>query len=312
MFSVLVISFPFFAVIFTGFMTGRMGLFAQSDSITLNRFVFNVAMPISLFGLTSQTNPQSLPDLAYPLIYLGAALLTLFSAYFIGRKVFSLPRPDAGLHAFATSLGNAVFLGLPIAQSIEGWGPAYVVLLLSEGIVIITVSSLLVAGRVDEEKQDLRTGILTLAKRPFQNPLVLGSLGGFLLSLTPINLPETLSLYLGLLGRAAGPVALFSLGLFLAYAPIDRKTVLTPAIGHIALFKLAVLPALAFAGMSIFGITNTLLVGPMMLFTLVPSGVVVYLSASNRGRYETVCATAIGVTTLISIATITGVLYVFT
>ncbi|MEL6378663.1 MAG: AEC family transporter [Pseudomonadota bacterium] len=309
--AALLISFPFFAIIFTGYCAGRFGLFGAADVQTLNKYVFTISMPVALFGLMSLTRIEQFPGFTYVLVYLCAALITILGAYGIARRFFGLARPDAGVHAFATTLGNAVFLGLPVAQSIEGWGPAYVVLMLAEGVVIITIGSILIAGRVDEAKTGLRSDLRTLLARPARNPLIVATLCGFVFSLLPLTVPPVISKLITLIGATAGPVALFSLGLFLSSISLDKRTLISPRILHIALFKLGLLPLLTFAGLHLAGITASTFVGPLMLFTLLPSGVVVYLSASTRGRYVTEATTAIGLTTLASLFTISAILYVY-
>ena len=249
--AVLTVAFPFFAVIVAGFCCGRTGVMTQSDSAALNRFVFRIAMPVALFALTSRTESISPSDLVYALCYLISALIIIFAAYYSARSWFRLPRPDAGVHAFGATLGNAVFLGLPIAQSIPGWGPPFVILMLMEGIVIITIGSILIAGRVDEQATDLRTGLREILTRPFQNPLVVGSAGGFLFSLTGLNFAEPVTRFLAILGSAAGPTALFSLGLFLAFAPLQQHQIASPRIAHIVALKMILLPILTYGLMSI-------------------------------------------------------------
>ncbi|MEL6789361.1 MAG: AEC family transporter [Pseudomonadota bacterium] len=309
--AALLISFPFFAIILAGFCAGRFGLFGASDVVTLNKYVFNISMPTALFGLMALTRIDVFPGLAYLLVYLCAALITMFAAYGMARRFFALPRPDAGVHAFATTLGNAVFLGLPVAQSIEGWGPPYVILMLTEGVVVLTLGSILIAGRVDEAKTGLRGDLRSLLSRPARNPLIIAIVSGLLFSLLPLEIAPVIRRLITLVGATAGPVALFSLGLFLATVPMALRALISLPTLHILLFKLGLLPVLAFIGLQIAGITNPNYVGPMMLFTLLPSGVVVYLSASARGRYISEATTAIGMTTLASLLTISAVLYLF-
>ncbi len=306
---ILTIALPIFAVIATGFASGRFGIIHSDDGLALNRFVFNIAMPVAIFGLTSRTDPLTPSDLSYSGIYLIASLATLGISYMIARRIFSLPRPDAGVHAFASTLGNAVFLGLPIAQNITDWGRPFIVLMLAEGLIIITLASILIAARVDEEKTTLKTRLLEILLRPFKNPLVLGTLSGFIFGLTGLPLPNPVSAFLDILGRAAGPTALFSLGLFLSANSIKSQKIFSAQILQIASFKMILLPILMLVGLHIIGINDRNILGASMLFTLVPAGIGVYIQASARGRYAAEAATAIIVTTVASILTVNATLY---
>lgn len=311
MHAIFEIALPIFAVITTGFVAGKFGIIQDSDSTALNRFVFNIAMPVALFGLTSRTDPLQLSDAHYVGVYLVSSFTILFGSYFIGRRFFSLPKPDAGIHAFTSTLGNAVFLGLPIAQGIAGWGRPFVVLMLAEGLVLITIASILIAARVDDGANDLKTSLSEIILRPLKNPLVMGALTGFIYGIIGAPMPVPFASFLDILGRAAGPTALFSLGLFLSFNTINKQMLTSAPVIQATVFKLMLLPLMMFIGLTVMGIEDEQVWGAAMLFTLVPAGIGAYIQASARGRYVPETATAIAVTTVLSVLSVNGVLYFF-
>ncbi len=311
------LAFPFFAVIFAGLVIGRSGFMAAADAGILIKFVFRVAMPAALFVLMARTDATIFMKAGIgPLLYLACALLVLALSYVFARRVFGLVRPDAGLHAFASSLGNAVFLGLPIAQSVPGWTETFVVLMLLEGAFIITAASFLIAARAEDKPGNANRpptqSVGDIIMRPVRNPLVLGTLSGLALGLSPFSLPEELYAALSLLGGAAGPTALFALGLFLSAIPLSIQSFLSIRSVHVLVMKMMVLPALVFASFTLAGLTAPDVLGPALLFTLVPTGVAVFMQAGERGRYKEEIASAIALTTLLSLFTITAVLVVYT
>lgn len=305
---ILTVALPVFAIIATGFAMGRTNYISASDSDALNRFVFRIAMPVALFGLTSRAQPPNINDLPYALAFLIISLGVLLSSYFIARRFFALPRPDAGLHAFAATLGNAVFLGLPIAQSVPGWGRPFVVLMLVEGLVIISVASIFIAAPVDENKDGSKIPIRSILMRPLQNPLVVGAASGFVYAMTDLPMPSTIGAYLDIFGKAAGPTALFSMGLFLSMNPVTKDQLSLPIV-QIVLFKMVLLPTLFLVTILSLGVRDPNIIGAGALFTLVPTGIGTFIQASGRGRYLRPTATAIALTTVISVATILGALY---
>ncbi len=154
--SILAVALPVFAVITAGLAAGRLRLAGAEDSAALNRFVFRFAMPAALFGLMSGASGLQSADGWLALSYVAPAMLAAFAGYQIGRRFFRLKRPDAGAHAFASSMGNAVFLGLPIALAIEEWDRVFNInlranmllmkhfipaLKAADGAAIVTVSS---------------------------------------------------------------------------------------------------------------------------------------------------------------------------
>jgi len=310
--SVFSIALPVFAVIAAGLLAGRLKVADASDSAALNRFVFRFAMPAALFGLMSGANGLKAADGLLALSYGAPAILVIFAAYFVGRRIFSLTRPEAGAHAFASSVGNAVFLGLPIALAVEGWARPFVVLMLVEGILVIGVGAALMAAKESEAKASLLTAVLRFFWRPLKNPLVAAALAGFALASIGASLPAPVRAFFDILGRAAGPAALFSLGLFLATHPLPPMKAMAPKVATVALFKMALLPALAFALAHGLAIADPHYVAALALFTVTPVAVGAYVMSSQYGHYVAETVAAIAVSTALSVFAISAVLVLFT
>ncbi len=299
---------PVFGIIATGLVAGRFGFMGLGDSQALNKFVFRFAMPAALFGLTASASPPGGADVRLALSYAIAACAILIGGYFLAQKLFSLTKPEAGAHAFASTLGNAVFLGLPIALSIEGWARPCIVLMLSEGIAVIAIGAALMSPRNESGEKNR---IFNYLAGPLRNPLVLGMAAGFLYSAIGLPLSGPFETFFSLLGRAAGPTALFSMGLFLAthqFPPIARAA---GRVSSIAVFKLLLLPSIALGAAYLLHVEDPAYLGALALFVFVPSGVGSFIMASQYGVYETETATAVSLTTMLSVLTISGVLLVF-
>jgi len=307
--AVITVALPVFAVIALGLAAGRLRLAAADDAAALNRFVFRFAFPAAIFSLMSSASGFGAHDGLLALAY-GAAAITLMTAtYFVARKIFSLPPQDAGAHAFASILGNAVFLGLPIAIAIDGWARPFVTLMLVEGIVVISLGAALMAPR---DGQKSPAALLWQAlMRPLKNPLVAAALAGFAVALAGVSLPGPMRGFLDLIARAAGPVALFSLGLFFSTRPAINIGDHGGKVAAIALVKMVVLPLLALALFGFTGVNDPAYRGALALFTCVPTAVAAFVIASQYGRYVEETAAAIAATTALSIITISAVLIVF-
>jgi predicted permease len=309
--SVLSVALPVFAVIAAGLIAGRFKFADASDSAALNRFVFRFAMPAALFGLMSGAKGLSTADGALALAYGAPAMLVIFAAYFIGRRMFSLPKPEAGAHAFASTIGNAVFLGLPIALAVDGWARPFVVLMLVEGILVIGVGAALMSARDGDGVKDPKA-VRDFLLRPLRNPLVAAALAGFAFASIGVELPPPVRTFFDILGRAAGPAALFSLGLFLATHPLPPIRATAGKVAAIAFLKMAALPALALTALHFLRIDDPHYVAALALFTVTPTAVAAYVVSSQYGRYVAEIVGAIAVTTALSIFTVTAVLVRFT
>jgi len=307
---VLTVALPVFAVIAAGFLAGRGALMRAEDAGVLNRFVFTFAMPAALFGLTARAEPVSGADAALAMVYGLSVALIMTLAYVIGRRLFTLAPAAAGAHALASSFGNAVFLGLPIALVIPGWAEHFVILMLVEGVGVIA------AGAALMDPPDGESGrLVRYLRAPFRNPIVVGMLAGLATSVvlraTGLALPGPVDVFVDLLGRAAGPTALFSLGLFLATTPAPRPGEVAGRIAAIFSLKMIALPALMAIGLAAAGLNDPALKGAALLFVVTPSAVGAFVMASQREVYVRETAAAIAVTTAISVLTISAVLAVF-
>lgn len=307
--SVISVALPVFAIIAAGLAAGRWKFMTAEDSAALNKFVFRFAMPAALFGLVAGTTPPGAEDLVIALSYGAAGLVAMLGGYFLSQLLFPLTKQEAGAHGFASTLGNAVFLGLPIALSIDGWARPFVTMMLIEGTLFIAIGSALMAPR--KETGTFLTRMGGFIASPFRNPLVVAIAAGFIYSALGLPFSGPAETFFALLGRAAGPAALFSLGLFLITHPMPPLKAVAGRAGAIAIAKMAVLPAVALTVAHLLGLSDPHYLGALALFVFVPSGVGAFIMASQYGVYQTETAAAVSFTTLLSVLTISGVLVAF-
>ena len=310
MYAVINLALPVFAIIAAGLIGGRFQFMSGADVQALNKFVFRFAMPAALFGLTAGTAPPGPEDISLALSYGVAACAAIFGGYFLSQLLFPLTKEEAGAHGFASTLGNAVFLGLPIALTVEGWARPFVVLMLVEGIIIIAIGAALMTPRNNDISISKRA--VKLLTDPFRNPLVAAAAAGFLFSALGFSLQGPIESFFDILGRAAGPTALFSLGLFLATHKFPAVGAVAGRVSLIAAVKMIALPAIALVIAHYLGLGDPAYLGALALFVFVPSGVGSFIMASQYGVYETETAAAVSVTTILSVLTVSGVLIFFT
>lgn len=306
---VIAVALPVFAVIAAGFFAGRAKMMGAAESGALNKFVFGFAMPAALFGLTAGAAPPDEKDLAVALSYGAGALAALTLGYFLSQRLFGLTKQEAGAHALASTLGNAVFLGLPIALAMEGWAKPFISSMLIEGTAIVTILTALIAPRREDGHALARAGRFMLG--PLKNPLILGMILGFLYSALGLPFEGPVKTFFDLLGRAAGPAALFSLGLFMATHKFPAFKSVAGRVSLIAATKMLLLPAVALLVAALIGVSDPHYWGALALFVAVPSGVGSFVLASQYKVYESESAAAVSFTLLLSVLTISIVLAVF-
>ena len=306
---VLTVALPVFAVIALGLIAGRAKLMTVADAAALNKFVFRFAMPAALFGLTAGASPPDDKDLAVALSYGAGALAALTVGYFLSQRIFNLTKQEAGAHALTSTLGNAVFLGLPIALTMDGWAKPFVSAMLIEGTVIIAILTALIAPRREDGHALARAVGFMIG--PLKNPLILGMILGFLYSALGVPFDGPVKTFFDLIGRAAGPAALFSLGLFTATHKFPAFKSVAGRVSLIAATKMALLPAVALSVAALLGVDDPAYWGALALFVFVPCGVGTFVLASQYKAYESEAAAAVSFTLLLSVLTVSAVLAVF-
>lgn len=132
------------------------------------------------------------------------------------------------------------------------------------------------------------------------NPFLLASLGGVLVGLGGIAIPEPLLAPLRMLAQAAIPVALISIGATMNWGALAR---LTRFDAGICATKLVVLPALTFAGCRVLG-AEPALASVLVLFAALPTASAAHVLAAGFGANRELVATLVAQSTLLAAVTL--------
>jgi malonate transporter and related proteins len=249
---ILSVTLPFFALILLGFVAARRRWVPTEAVPAFNGFLLYFAVPAMLFRFTSNTPFERLVDVAFFAAWGLTGVVVLLAVALVARRAFHTSFRDAAFLGLAASVSNAGFLGLPMLVALLGErAAAPVILAIVVDQVIIASAGLALAetgGATGRGwREDLRDGAL----RIFLNPLLLSMLLGALFSGMEWTLGSPFSEIVKLLADAAGPCALFAIGVSLVRpdAPI-RSPILALPISA----KLLLHPAVAWVAMSLFGI----------------------------------------------------------
>lgn len=233
---------PIYLLAILGYAAGRLNVLPTDATPVLNRFVFLFAMPAFIFGFFATSDPLSADEWRFVGAYAGAALGVFTIVALASAATFKLDARRAGAIAFGSTLGNAVFLGLPIVLQIEPWVRPYLTLVAGEGLVIVGAGAALMS--LPEEGDARGAGKIVGAMfRAMRTPVVAASIIGLGVAYLDFAPPEFLIRAIDMLGRAAAPTALMALGLhFATSAPVRLRTVFG-RVAVIAGAKLILLPA---------------------------------------------------------------------
>lgn len=215
MLQILLVTFPFFALVLAGYVATRRGMLAVSAIPGLNGFVLYFALPCMLFRFGSSTPVAQLLDGAVFAVYLFCALVMV--AFAVAMSLSARTGwNDASFSALVAAFPNSGFMGIPLLVALLGpraAGPAIITITID---LVITTSLCIALSRLDSGGGSAKQAMKNALKGVASNPMPWAILSGALASWMSLELPAPLMKTLGLLADAASPVALFTIGAVLA------------------------------------------------------------------------------------------------
>ncbi|MFD0020338.1 AEC family transporter [Streptomyces sp. NPDC058382] len=209
---------PIWLLTAAGYAVGRSGLLGAQAEAVLGRFVFHVAMPAALFSMVSGARPSSF---AHPSMVAFAAGTALVSAagYAVARRFFGRGRADGAISGMAAGYVNSANLGIPVAVQVLGDASFVAQVILFQVLLVSPVILTLLDSGTRADGGRPGDGLRRMLTMPVRNPIIMASLLGVAVSVAGVPLPAALTHSCDLLGAAAVPTALVTLGLSLHGGP---------------------------------------------------------------------------------------------
>lgn len=297
---------PVFGLIAFGYLATYTPVFDQAAGRALAAFVFWFAIPIMLFrNMAGQQLPAVLPW-GYLLSYYLSALAVFAVGMTASRLLFRARLEEQAIMGFGGSYGNVVLLGTPLV--LAAFGPQatlpFFLILSFHSVLMFTVVTVVV-----ELGQGGGSELRQLPQRVGQglvkNPILVALLGGLAFHGLGLTLPHAVDRWAELIGQAAGPCALFSMGASLrAYrigGAISRAAVMMA-------LKLVLLPFLVWLLATRLFTVEPLWVAVAVITAAMPCGVNSYLFAERYKVGQAESAAAIVVSTALSVVTMSLIL----
>jgi malonate transporter and related proteins len=213
--QILLVTFPFFALVLAGYVAARRGYLPLAAIAGLNGFVLYFALPCMLFRFGSSTPIAQLLDGAVFGVYLLCALTMV--AFAIAMTLSArIDWNNASFGALVAAFPNTGFMGIPLLVALLGpraAGPAIVTIVVD---LVITTSLCIALSRLGSGEGSAGQAAKNALKGMVSNPMPWAILSGALASGLQIKLPAPVMQTLGLLADSASPVALFTIGAVLA------------------------------------------------------------------------------------------------
>ncbi|WP_282205044.1 AEC family transporter [Kitasatospora fiedleri] len=311
---------PIWVLTAAGWLAGRTGLLGADAEAVLGRFVFHVSMPAALFTVVARTDLASFAD-RWVLAFAAGTLIASLLGLPVGRRLRRLPRTPAERTVAVMAAGyvNSGNLGIPVAAQVLG-DASYAAPVLLFQVLLVTPLMLTVldattpAPSSSPSPADRPTSRPTsrpaarlrrLALLPLRNPVILGAGLGALFSAAGWRLPGPLAHSADLLGAAAVPTALVTLGLSLRTPP--GAAAQRPDRGELGLAVLVKTVGQPLAALAV-GALLLHLRGPQLraavLLSALPTAQNVYVYARLYGAAPVLARSAVLASTVLSMLTL--------
>ena len=242
---------PVFGLVLCGWFAGRTGLVAAASSDALNQFVYYFALPAMLFAAVARGSLEQIFNLPFLAGVIVATLACAAAGFALSAWVSGGSPQEHALRALNASFSNTGYLGIPLVT--VAYGPAAA---LPAAMATVAMNVMLFAGsltllelfdrRHSEHGRGIALALLGTARSPLIWPIALA----IALVAAGLSLPLPVMRLADLLAGAAGPGALFALGLFVsrqsiregmtaAWPGVALKLVLHPLIAAAIILRLA-------------------------------------------------------------------------
>ena len=307
MYEIFGLVLPFFGLIFLGFVVARITRQPVDALGWMNTFIIYVALPALFYQLLSKTPIERLTEWSY---IFGSVFSTyiVFALMFTGSVVLSRGEiAQSTIKGLSAAYGNIGYMGPGLALLAFGEEAAVPVALIFcfENIIHFAVAPMMMAIAGGEERSPLALAGAVLRKIVL-HPFIIATAIGVAAAAFQFQAPVPLERLLQTLAQAAAPCALFAMGVTLALSPLTR---IPRELGFIVVLKLVLHPVICYVTLSLVGDFDPAWVYSAVLLAALPTATNVFVIAQQYGVWVQRASASILVTTVLSVGTVTALLY---
>lgn len=190
MLGILLVTFPFFALVLCGYIAARRAFLPQAAIPGLNTFVLYFALPCMLYRFGANAPIRQLLDIPLMALYTLCALVMVAFTIAVTRNR-RIGWNDASFGALVAAFPNTGFMGVPLLVALLGTqaaGPAIVTIVVD---MLLTSSLCIALSRLDGADKHGAVHATRLAlKGVLLNPLPWAIVLGGLSSALALKLPD--------------------------------------------------------------------------------------------------------------------------
>lgn len=311
---------PIFMVIVIGYLFGRK--YAQSTGADklINDYVLYVALPALLFLAIARANSSDLNQPGFIIATLAGIVVVYLIATLIARTQ-RIKLPQSAILSMGACYGTTGYMGVPILLAVYGESaplPAAIATILHNipAMMAVIISHDLCSATANEARPTAWQSLKKALRVTLTNPLTLSVIAGMIWVIFDLPLPDFLVSFCHFLGNAAGPTALFALGLGLARCQLRQHLLpgVLRLVAPMVLLKLLIQPALTLlVAVAMFGLQpdNIWLIAAVVMAAQ-PIGAGVYVFANKYDSHQHAVSLAIIISLLMALFTLPLILHFFT
>ncbi len=239
-----------FILIALGFICGKTKILNEKAVKSITDIVLYIVCPCVI--VQNFIRPFDINMLQGLLTSAGASLCIHILSIVIAMAVFHDKIPQKNrVYRFALIFSNCGYMSLPMQQALLGsdgvfFGAVYIVIF---NVVMWTFGVWLSSG----------SGSSVSAKKILLNPCIIGMAVGVIIFLTSLKVPKIITQPIGFMAGLNTPLPMMVVGYYLSQSKISDAFKNGKAFVCV-LFRLIVIPLLAFGGMMLCGIRGTVLI----------------------------------------------------
>lgn len=308
--SVTTLALPFFGLIFLGFFCGKLLRYPEDGLRWMHFFIVYVSLPCLFYKLIAVTPFHELSN--WPFI-IGTTLST-FSAFALSFAIgLAFTRGairESTVLGFLGGYSNVGYMGPGLTLAALGTAasvPTALIFVFDCALMFTLLPFMMALGSAD--RLNLGRTALSVLVKVFTHPFNVATIVGVFAAYFQYQAPPAIDTMITFLKNAAAPCALFTLGVTVALRPLKAVPFEVPVL---AVVKLVVHPLIVWTMLSLIGHFDTVWVYTAILMAALPPALNVFVMARQYDVYVERASTGILLGTVLSVATVTGLLVLIT
>lgn len=304
--ALLNVSLPVFGLIFCGYLSAKFRILGPQSSEALNSFVYYFALPALLFIFVARAPVERIFYLPFLAAWGGGLAITFILMLLVAKLIYADGLGVMTLRAMNSIFANTGYMGIPLVMTAYGDSAALPAIMATVTMSVVFVPLIIILLEIEKRGETEPAAILRgVAEALVKNPIVIPVVLGVLVSSLGLSVPAPFANFADLLGNAAGPCALFAMGMFAAgqslRSGLGETGVMTGA-------KLIVHPLVTWVLVTrVFEMDHLWAVVTVVVAAL-PTGATCFVLAQRYGVFVARTSSVTLASTLLSVITVSALL----